>query len=207
MVAAMEDEGRSILLVEDDPALALGLSDSLRFEGYRVVHTPRGEKAIELARSLELEIDWSFPIPDRGRGGKELVDDGWIYELAQWFPRMSVYDDVNGWQTEQFLGRGEFYLNFGDYDVEVTVPWDHIVDATGALAVSIAPEPGAIAGNPASGSTTVAPLTTTTYTAPATRLLGGDVEPECRFGLLCLGLDRDGQADDDDDRNPNVLPH
>jgi hypothetical protein len=46
---------------------------------------------------------------------------------------MSVYDDVNGWQTDQFLGRGEFYLNFGDYDVEITVPRDHIVDATGEL--------------------------------------------------------------------------
>jgi hypothetical protein len=80
-----------------------------------------------------LEIDWSFPIADQGRGGKELVSDGWIYELAQWFPRMSVYDDVNGWQTDQFLGRGEFYLEFGDYDVKVTVPWNHIVDATGEL--------------------------------------------------------------------------
>jgi hypothetical protein len=46
---------------------------------------------------------------------------------------MSVYDDVNGWQTEQFLGRGEFYLNFGNYDVRLTVPWNHIVDATGLL--------------------------------------------------------------------------
>ena len=82
---------------------------------------------------IEFEVDWSFPVPDRGRGGKELVSDGWIYEMAQWFPRMSVYDDVNGWQTEQFLGRGEFYLNFGNYDVKVTVPWDHIVDATGLL--------------------------------------------------------------------------
>jgi len=82
---------------------------------------------------LELELAWSFPIPDRGRGGKELVNDGWIYEMAQWFPRMSVYDDINGWQTEQFMGRGEFYLNFGNYDVKVTVPWDHIVDATGVL--------------------------------------------------------------------------
>jgi hypothetical protein len=81
----------------------------------------------------ELEIDWSFPIPDSGRGGKEFVTDGWIYELAQWFPRMSVYDDVNGWETDQFLGRGEFYLNFGNYDVRITVPWDHIVDATGEL--------------------------------------------------------------------------
>lgn len=80
-----------------------------------------------------LEIDWSFRVPDSGRGGKELVDDGWIYEIAQWFPRMSVYDDVNGWQTEQFLGRGEFYLEFGDYDVSITVPRNHIVDATGVL--------------------------------------------------------------------------
>ncbi len=83
--------------------------------------------------TAELEIDWSFRVPDYARGAKEKVGDGWIYEMAQWFPRMSVYDDVNGWQTEQFLGRGEFYLNFGDYDVRLTVPWDHIVDATGTL--------------------------------------------------------------------------
>ncbi len=88
---------------------------------------------LESGATVSFEVDWSFPVPDRGRGGKELVGDGWIYEMAQWFPRMSVYDDVNGWQTEQFLGRGEFYLNFGDYDVRVTVPRDHIVDATGVL--------------------------------------------------------------------------
>jgi len=88
---------------------------------------------LEPGAQVEFEIDWSFRIPDTGRGGKELVGDGWLYEMAQWFPRMSVYDDVNGWQTEQFLGRGEFYLNFGDYDVSLTVPWDHIVDATGEL--------------------------------------------------------------------------
>ncbi len=81
----------------------------------------------------ELEIDWSFPVPDFARGAKEKVSDGWIYEIAQWFPRLSVYDDVNGWQTDQFFGRGEFYLEFGDYDVKITVPADHIVDATGIL--------------------------------------------------------------------------
>ncbi|NNF04009.1 MAG: M1 family metallopeptidase [Rhodothermales bacterium] len=82
---------------------------------------------------VSLGIDWSYRIPDDGRGAKELVSDGWLYEIAQWFPRMSVYDDVNGWQTEQFLGRGEFYLNFGSYDVKITVPWNHIVEATGEL--------------------------------------------------------------------------
>lgn len=83
--------------------------------------------------TTSMEIDWSFNVPDNGRGAKERVTDGWMYELAQWFPRLSVYDDVNGWQTDQFLGRGEFYLQFGNYDVSITVPWDHIVQATGVL--------------------------------------------------------------------------
>ena len=88
---------------------------------------------LESGGMQQLEIEWSYPIPDRARGAKEQVTDGWLYEMAQWFPRLSVYDDVNGWQTDQFMGRGEFYLNFGTYDVKVTVPWDHIVDATGEL--------------------------------------------------------------------------
>lgn len=84
----------------------------------------------------ELEIDWSFLVPDdrqNARGERELVSDGWLYEIAQWFPRLSVYDDVNGWQTDQFIDHGEFYLEFGNYDVELTVPRDHIVQATGVL--------------------------------------------------------------------------
>ncbi len=91
------------------------------------------EEPLKSGESVELDIDWSYPIPDNGRGAKELVKDGWLYEMAQWFPRMSVYDDVNGWQTEQFYGRGEFYLNFGNYDVKLTVPWNHIVESTGEL--------------------------------------------------------------------------
>jgi hypothetical protein len=83
-----------------------------------------------------VEIDWHFIVPEtsrNGRGAREKVTDGWLYEMAQWFPRASVYDDVNGWQTDQFYGQGEFYLNFGSYDVELTVPHDHIVQATGTL--------------------------------------------------------------------------
>jgi hypothetical protein len=83
-----------------------------------------------------VEIDWHFIVPEtsrNGRGAREKVTDGWLYEMAQWFPRASVYDDVNGWQTDQFYGQGEFYLNFGTYDVELTVPHDHIVQATGTL--------------------------------------------------------------------------
>jgi hypothetical protein len=89
--------------------------------------------AVRPGGTTVVEIDWSFTVPDFARGAKELVRDGWLYEIAQWFPRVSVYDDVNGWQTDQFLGRGEFYLNFGNYDVRITVPHDHIVDATGVL--------------------------------------------------------------------------
>ncbi len=87
--------------------------------------------------SVEFEIDWSYHVPEQGRNGRavrEQVKDGWLYEIAQWFPRAAVYDDVNGWQTDQFLGQGEFYLNFGNYDVSLTVPHDHIVQATGVLA-------------------------------------------------------------------------
>jgi hypothetical protein len=84
---------------------------------------------------VQLEIDWSYRVPDNGRGAKELVRDGWLYEIAQWFPRLCVYDDVNGWQTDQYLGTGEFYLNFGNYNVEITVPWNHIVQATGVLQI------------------------------------------------------------------------
>lgn len=83
-----------------------------------------------------IEIDWHFIVPEasrNGRGIREKVQDGWTYQVAQWFPRASVYDDVNGWQTDQFLGQGEFYLNFGSYDVELTVPRNHVVAATGVL--------------------------------------------------------------------------
>ena len=60
-------------------------------------------------------------------------DDNYSYIIAQWFPRMCVYDDVVGWQNKQFLGQGEFTLTFGDYDVSLIVPADHIVAATGMI--------------------------------------------------------------------------
>lgn len=85
------------------------------------------------------KIDWWYNINDRmaigGRSGYEYFekDDNYLYTIAQFFPRMCVYNDVEGWQNKQFLGNGEFTLPFGDYDVEITVPSDHIVAATGEL--------------------------------------------------------------------------
>jgi hypothetical protein len=83
-------------------------------------------------------IEWSYNITDMkvlgGRSGYEKFDDkNDLFEIAQWFPRMAAYYDVYGWQHKQFLGAGEFTLEFGDYDVQLTVPADHVVASTGEL--------------------------------------------------------------------------
>jgi hypothetical protein len=85
------------------------------------------------------KVEWSFNVLDRNqtfaRSGYEFFpeDNNYVYTIAQWFPRMCVYDDVVGWQNKQFLGRGEFTLPFGNYKVNLTVPADHIVAATGMV--------------------------------------------------------------------------
>lgn len=83
-------------------------------------------------------IKWWYNINnyqiDGGRSGFELFPDGnKLYVIAQFFPRMAVYSDVEGWQNMQFWGRGEFALTFGDYEVNITVPADHMMEATGEL--------------------------------------------------------------------------
>jgi hypothetical protein len=89
--------------------------------------------------SISFTIKWWYNINDRmavgGRSGYEFFekDKNYLYTVAQFFPRMCVYSDVEGWQNKQFLGKGEFALPFGDYDVSITVPADHIVGATGEL--------------------------------------------------------------------------
>jgi hypothetical protein len=86
---------------------------------------------------LVLNLGWWYNINDRiklgGRGGYEYFeeDKNYLYTIAQFYPRMVVYCDNAGWQHKQFLGSGEFTLNFGNYHVELTVPSDHIVAATG----------------------------------------------------------------------------
>ena len=81
-----------------------------------------------------LQIGWQFELPPIGdRMGRELVDGDWIYEVAQWYPRLAVYDDVRGWNTEPYLGSGEFYLEYGSFDVRITVPAGMVVGASGVL--------------------------------------------------------------------------
>jgi hypothetical protein len=88
---------------------------------------------------LSFSIKWDYNIPDhtvnRARSGFEYFekDGNRAYVIAQFFPRMAVYSDVEGWQNHQFWGSGEFALPFGNYDVNITVPADHVLDATGVL--------------------------------------------------------------------------
>lgn len=90
-------------------------------------------------QKFSFSIAWSYTINDglmsRQRTQFEYFpeDGNYSYVIAQWFPRMCVYDDYEGWQNKQFLGQGEFALPFGDYTVALTVPADHIVGATGSL--------------------------------------------------------------------------
>ena len=90
-------------------------------------------------QKFSFKIKWWFNINDRmdigGRSGYEYFEeeDNYLYTIAQFFPRMAVYNDVEGWQNRQFLGQGEFTLPFGDYKVSITVPSDHIVASTGEL--------------------------------------------------------------------------
>jgi hypothetical protein len=84
-------------------------------------------------------MEWSFKVPELNvlgrRSGYEKFDEDKndLYEIAQWYPRMAAYYDAAGWQNKQYLGDGEFTLEFGDYDIELTVPADHIVASTGEL--------------------------------------------------------------------------
>ncbi|HCW08862.1 MAG TPA: aminopeptidase [Cytophagales bacterium] len=94
---------------------------------------------LKTGEKYSFKIEWSYKEKDRlkfdERGGYEyFADDGnYLYTEAQWFPRMCVFDDYEGWQNKQFFGQGEFALPFGNYKVKISVPSDHIIGATGVL--------------------------------------------------------------------------
>ncbi len=93
--------------------------------------------ALKPGQKFVFNLDWNYKISDRnvfgGRGGYELFpeDGNSLFTMAQWFPRLCVYSDFQGWQNHQFTGRGEFALAFGNYSVQMTVPADHVVLGTG----------------------------------------------------------------------------
>jgi len=88
-------------------------------------------RPIAPAGTALLEMSYSFNVPEHGAG--RMGREGTLYQVAQWYPRLAVYDDVHGWNTDQYLGQGEFYLEYGDIDYEITLPAGYIVAGTGVL--------------------------------------------------------------------------
>ena len=96
-------------------------------------------KPLKPGEKFTFDVKWHYYLidrmntPSRGRGGFEFFekDGNYLYTIVQWFPRLCVYSDADGWQNKQFTGTGEFALTFGDYDVKITVPDDHMVGSTG----------------------------------------------------------------------------
>ncbi|MDP7062361.1 MAG: M1 family metallopeptidase [Planctomycetota bacterium] len=133
-------------------ATAIGMSET-EGDGYTISEIKSGNKALDfqvydtLGRitlvkpikanggKFEFDITWDFTIPKNvfRRFGIRDFKKGKVYEIAQWIPAVAVYDDVHGWNTMPYIGTGEFYSNFGTYDVELTVPSEMIVAATGEL--------------------------------------------------------------------------
>jgi hypothetical protein len=112
--------------------------ESLTIGGREVKRTRYGttlrvdlDSALVPGHSVDLTAVWHFNVPPQGGG--RMGHDGPLYEIAQWYPRLAVYDDVKGWNHEPYIGAGEFYLEYGDFDVTLTVPAEDIVAATGEL--------------------------------------------------------------------------
>ncbi len=118
-VSAKTKTGTSSKYLVDDTRMQIFLDRALAAKG--------GE--------VEIKMDFKFKVPERGmdRMGRLEVEAGTIYALAQWYPRVAVFDDVVGWNTEPYLGAGEFYCEYGDFDVKITAPANHTVVCSGIL--------------------------------------------------------------------------
>lgn len=132
-ISSKEDNGNGINISKLTDALGKNLKYTVNKTMMRIdlpVALKTGQKFI-------FNIDWSYKITDRmsvgGRGGYEFfpADGNYLFTMTQWYPRLCVYSDFQGWQNHQFTGRGEFALTFGDFKVQMTVPADHLVGSTG----------------------------------------------------------------------------
>jgi hypothetical protein len=137
----------SYIYPQDSRFGARGFEGGLVFESFQQVLSGRSAtiqprvnetvSRVDLAEPLKpgatatFDVAWHFMVPEHG--ADRMGRDGSLYEIAQWYPRVSVYDDVKGWNTEPYLGQGEFYLEYGDFNLAVTVPAGYIVAATGML--------------------------------------------------------------------------
>jgi hypothetical protein len=105
--------------IVNDTRMQIRLKDSLKANGNKI----------------QLKIDYAFTVPEYGtdRMGRVLTKNGWIYAIAQWYPRMEVYDDVTGWNVIPYMGGAEFYLDYGNYDFTITAPASLVVVGSGEL--------------------------------------------------------------------------
>lgn len=107
---------------------------SLRQVGYvtdGTIMTLRGTDPVAPGGQAQVALSWTFQIPEVG--APRMGTDGEVFYLGYWYPQVAVYDDVNGWTADPYMGNGEFYMDFADYDVRVTVPDNMVVGATGEL--------------------------------------------------------------------------
>jgi hypothetical protein len=114
----------------------VGSFDSGVPNGYRQMGTTmtvRLPKALQAGGSATLDITWGFDIPQHGAGGRMGWNKENLFYLAYWYPQMAVFDDVVGWQMDEFLGNAEFYMGYGSYDVTLDVPDGWTVMGTGRL--------------------------------------------------------------------------
>ncbi|HTE29229.1 MAG TPA: M1 family metallopeptidase, partial [Chryseolinea sp.] len=128
-----EDNGFGVNIVKLTNAEGKPLSHTINKTMMRVdLPTP-----LKPGQKYKLNIQWTYKVSDRsvqgGRGGFEYFpkDGNHLFTMAQWYPRLCVYSDFQGWQNHQFTGRGEFALTFGNFNVEIKVPADHVVGSTG----------------------------------------------------------------------------
>ena len=93
------------------------------------------EQPLKTGEKIKIAMSYQFEVPEYGtdRMGRIKTENGWVYEVAQWYPRVCVYDDIQGWNTMPYLGAGEFYLEYGDVDFSINTPADLIVVGSGEL--------------------------------------------------------------------------
>ncbi len=129
----LEPYGHNILSVRDENG------HDLRYIIHQTMMRLELPKPLKPGESFAFHVDWYYNLINRinttswGRGGYEYFekDGNHLFTIVQWYPRLCVYNDAEGWQNKQFVGRGEFALQFGNFIVKITVPEDHIVGATG----------------------------------------------------------------------------
>jgi hypothetical protein len=103
----------------NDTRMQIKLKDTLRANGSKI----------------QVKIDYAYTVPEYGtdRTGRLNTKYGWIYDIAQWYPRMEVYDDVSGWNTIPYMGSSEFYLEYGNFDYTITAPASLVIAGSGEL--------------------------------------------------------------------------